>query len=101
MTEHTAPADGGASTGRRASRGSAGRGVLLFLRDVVVIVAAALIVFGATRFDVLAARWREAFGSPPPPREAPPAPRPTAAQGFKPHAAPVHKPAFHRSGKRH
>ncbi|GAA1737991.1 signal peptidase I [Microcella frigidaquae] len=44
MTEHTAPADGGASTGRRASRGSAGRGVLLFLRDVVVIVAAALVI---------------------------------------------------------
>lgn len=68
---------------------------------LLVIAAAALIVFGATRFDVLAARWREVFGDPPPPHDAPPAPRWTAAQGLRPHAAPVHKPAFHRSGKRH
>mgnify|MGYP002777222456 FL=1 len=44
MTEQTATAEGGAHTARRSSRRSAGRGVLLFVRDVVVIVAAALVI---------------------------------------------------------
>lgn len=44
MTEQIAPAEGGAHTARRSSRQSARRGVLLFLRDVVVIVVAALVI---------------------------------------------------------
>lgn len=68
---------------------------------LLLIAAAVLIVFGATRFDLLAARWREAFGDPPPPHDAPPAPRWTPSPGLRPHDAPVHKPAFHRSGRRH
>lgn len=68
---------------------------------LLLIAAVVLIAFGAVRFDLLAARWREVFGDPPPPHDAPPAPRWTPAQGFKPHDAPVHKPAFHRSGRRH
>jgi hypothetical protein len=68
---------------------------------LLLIAAIVLIVVGATRFDLLAARWRDVFGEPPPPHDAPPAPRWTPAQGFKPHDAPVHKPAFHRSGRRH
>lgn len=68
---------------------------------LLLIAAVVLIAFGATRFDLLAARWREVFGNPPPPHDAPPAPRWTPAQGFQPHEAPMHKPAFHRSGRRH
>lgn len=68
---------------------------------LLVLVAAALIVFGAVRFDVLAARWRGMFGGSPPPHDAPPSPRWNPAPGFKPHDAPAHKPAFHRSGRRH
>lgn len=50
MTEHTTPAAGGASTAASSASASAkppvsrGRSVLLFLRDVVVIVAAALVI---------------------------------------------------------
>jgi len=44
MTEQNPPAVSGASTASAASRPSAGRSVLLFLRDVVVIVAAALVI---------------------------------------------------------
>jgi signal peptidase I len=44
MTEQNPPAASGASTAGNASRPSAGRSVLLFLRDVVVIVAAALVI---------------------------------------------------------
>lgn len=68
---------------------------------LLLIAAVAVIGFGAVRFDLLAARWREAFRGPPPPHDAPPAPRRTATDGFRPHDAPVHKPAFHRSGRRH
>jgi len=68
---------------------------------LLLIVAVACIAFGAVRFDLLAARWRDAFKGPPPPPHAPPAPRRTAATGLRPHEAPVHKPAFHRSGHRH
>ncbi|MEO6279914.1 hypothetical protein [Roseateles sp.] len=67
---------------------------------LLLIAAIVLIVVGATRFDLLAARWRDAFGEPPP-HDAPPAPRWTPAQGLKHHEAPVQKPAFHRSGRRH
>lgn len=69
---------------------------------LLVLAAAALIVFGAVRFDVLALRWRDIRRpNPPEPRDAPPARRWTAAHGPQPHAAPIHRPAFHRSGKRH
>lgn len=44
MTEHSATAVGGASTAGSRPPRSAGRSVLLFLRDVVVIVAAALLI---------------------------------------------------------
>jgi hypothetical protein len=43
---------------------------------LLLIVAAILIVLGAVRFDVIAARWRELFigtprpGDPPPPKMA-------------------------------
>lgn len=43
---------------------------------LLLIVAAALIVFGAVRFDMIVARWRELFigspkpGQPPPPKMA-------------------------------
>ena len=68
---------------------------------LVLVVVVALIAFGAVRFDLLAASWREAFKGPPPPHDAPPAPHWTESTGFRPHDAPVHKPAFHRSGHRH
>lgn len=44
MTEQNPPAVSGASTAGTTTRPSAGRSVLLFLRDVVVIVAAALVI---------------------------------------------------------
>lgn len=68
---------------------------------LVLMVLVALIAFGAVRFDLLASQWREAFKSPPPPRDAPPAPTWTPASGLRPHDAPIHKPAYHRSGRRH
>lgn len=68
---------------------------------LLLIVVAALIVVGATRFDLLAARWRELLGNAPAVRDAPPAAPAPQSQGFRPHDAPVHKPAFHRSGRRH
>jgi hypothetical protein len=68
---------------------------------LLLIAAIVLIIAGATRFDLLAARWRDAFGEPPQPHDAPPGPRWSSVQGFQPHESPVHKPAFHRSGRRH
>lgn len=68
---------------------------------LLVLAAAALIVFGALRLDLLTLRWRDLFNAPPPPRDAPPGPRVTPAMGLRPRNAPVHKPAFHRSGRRH
>lgn len=44
MTEHNAIAAGGASTASSSPARSRGHGVLLFLRDVVIIVAAALVI---------------------------------------------------------
>ena len=74
----------------------------LTLTWLLLLAAAVLILFGAVRFDLLSARWREVMGrESPPPHDAPPAPRWTATQGFQPHDAPVHKPAFHRTGRRH
>lgn len=68
---------------------------------LVLVVVVALIAFGAVRFDLLVASWREAFKGPPTPHDAPPAPHLTPATGLRPHEGPVHKPAFHRSGRRH
>lgn len=72
---------------------------------LLLILAVALIALGALRFDVLVARWRELVGRPsgmgkvPPPDLAvePPPDNP----GPRAHAAPPHKPDFHRSGRRH
>lgn len=70
-------------------------GVLLLL--VVVGIALALV-----RFDVLVARWRELTAPTADVRQPPPEHpvRPTHA-GMHPHAGPSHRPAIHRSGKRH
>ncbi|MFG6414521.1 hypothetical protein ACG02S_11510 [Roseateles sp. DC23W] len=68
---------------------------------LLVLAAAVLMLFSAVRFDLLAARWRDILRTPPPPRDAPPAPRSLPVPRFQPHDAPVHKPAFHRSGRRH
>ncbi|MBV8033954.1 hypothetical protein [Roseateles sp.] len=72
---------------------------------LLLILAIALIVLGALRFDVLVARWRELTDRPPGMGEAPPpgptAERPPGNPGLHPHAAPPQKPDFHRSGRRH
>ncbi len=68
---------------------------------LLVIAAAALIVFGAVRFDLLAARWHDLFATPRVPHDAPPSPRRSPGPALRRHEAPVHKPAFHRSGRRH
>ncbi|WP_457417708.1 hypothetical protein [Roseateles sp. P5_E7] len=69
---------------------------------LLLIAAAVLIVVGAMRFDLLSITWRSVIGSAPkPPHNAPPAPRWRPVSGFQPHDAPAHKPAFHRSGRRH
>lgn len=68
---------------------------------MLLILAAALIVIGALRFDVLVARWRELISAAPTVREPPPAKPAAPNPGLRPHAAPPQKPAFHRSGKRH
>ncbi|MFT7776149.1 hypothetical protein [Roseateles sp.] len=72
---------------------------------LLLILAVALIALGALRFDVLLARWRELTGRQPGVGGAPP-PDPAAERqpgntGLRPHAAPTHKPDFHRSGRRH
>ncbi|MDG0856822.1 hypothetical protein [Roseateles puraquae] len=69
---------------------------------LLLIAAAALLVIGALRWDLLVARWRELTGFDRQPAEAPPAlDRVPGNPGLRPHAAPVHKPGFHRSGRRH
>jgi hypothetical protein len=68
---------------------------------LVLVVVVALLAFGAVRFDLLVARWRDVFKGPPPPHDAPPAPRWTSTTGLHPHEGPARKPAFHRSGRRH
>lgn len=71
---------------------------------LLLILAIALIALGALRYDLLVARWRELMGRPPA-GQAPPSPPGAAAQpqgsGARAHADVVHKPGFHRSGKRH
>ncbi|MCE4555683.1 hypothetical protein [Pelomonas cellulosilytica] len=71
---------------------------------LLLILAVALAALGALRFDVLVARWRELMGQPPAGQAPPvtPAAQPTPqGTGAHAHAAPVHKPDFHRSGRRH
>lgn len=70
---------------------------------LLLILAVALIALGALRFDVLVARWRELTGRPRNPAGLPPAAaeRTAGNPGLHPHAAPAHKPDFHRSGRRH
>ncbi|MCE4540165.1 hypothetical protein LXT12_23205 [Pelomonas sp. P7] len=70
---------------------------------LLLIAVAVLILAGAVRFDWLALRWRELLRRASPPDDGmPPPPRGSAGTGFKPHdAPPPHRPAFHRSGRRH
>ena len=69
---------------------------------LLLIAAAALLVIGALRWDLLVARWRELTGFDRQPAEAPPAlDRVPGNPGLRTHAAPVHKPGLHRSGRRH
>ena len=72
---------------------------------MLLILAVALFVLGALRFDLIATRWRELMGRPDHLGDAPPdgplvetLPLNT---GLHPHAAPANKPGFHRSGHRH
>jgi hypothetical protein len=70
---------------------------------LLLIAAAVLIVVGAVRFDLLSITLRNVIGSAhSPPHNAPPSPRRRPVSGLQPHDdAPAHKPAFHRSGRRH
>ena len=72
---------------------------------LLLILAVALIALGALRWDMLVARWRELVGSPrtgvEPPPAGPVVETLPAHAGLQPHTAPVHKPGFHRSGRRH
>lgn len=69
---------------------------------LLLILAVALLVLGALRFDVLVARWRELFGASPATPRPPPGNTPTPDNpGLRPHDAPPNKPNFHRSGRRH
>jgi hypothetical protein len=69
---------------------------------LLLIGAVALLVTGALRWDVLVARWRELTDAQ---RRAPQPPPAvdgvTGHPGLHPHAAPIHKPAYRRSGRRH
>ena len=71
----------------------------------LLILAVALFVLGALRFDLIVARWRELMGRPGNPGDTPPdgplvetLPPNT---GLRPHDAPTAKPGCHRSGHRH
>lgn len=72
---------------------------------LLLILAVALFVLGAMRFDLIAARWRELMGRPRNAGDVPPAGPLTEEvppnTGLHPHTAPAHKPDFHRSGRRH
>lgn len=72
---------------------------------LLLILAVALFVLGALRFDMLVARWRELMGRSRNAGEVPPADpavdQPPGNPGLHPHATPAHKPDFHRSGRRH
>jgi hypothetical protein len=71
---------------------------------LLLILAVVLVALGTLRLDVLLARWRELMGqapagqAPPPTQATEPVPHGTGPQA---HAEPVHKPGFHRSGRRH
>ncbi|PZP27888.1 MAG: hypothetical protein DI603_20545 [Roseateles depolymerans] len=69
---------------------------------LLLILAVALIVYSALRFDVLIARWRELTRPGGDARDGPPATATPPATGMRPHEAPPgHKPDYHRSGRRH
>ncbi|MFT7722385.1 MAG: hypothetical protein QM788_06100 [Roseateles sp.] len=69
---------------------------------LLLILAVALLALGALRFDVLLARWRQFFGTPPTPPRPPAGSTPVPDHpGAHPHEAPPRKPGFHRSGRRH
>lgn len=69
---------------------------------LLLIAVVAVFVIGALRFDLLAARWRELMAPRQEAQASPPAvDRVHAHTGLQPHAAPAHKPDFHRSGRRH
>ncbi|RTL34651.1 MAG: hypothetical protein EKK53_25640 [Burkholderiales bacterium] len=69
---------------------------------LLLIAAVALLVIGALRWDLLVARWRELATPRPGTPQAPSAVDHRADHaGLHPHAAPVHKPALRRSGRRH
>lgn len=67
---------------------------------MLVLLAVALIVIGAMRWEVFAARWRQLMGGPPPVRQPPPEPPGPPDAGMHPHAAPPRKREIHRSGRR-
>ena len=69
---------------------------------LLLIGAVALLVIGALRWDLLVARWRELTAPRQATPQAPPAvDRITGHVGLHPHPAPIHKPAYRRSGRRH
>lgn len=72
---------------------------------LLLILAVALLVLGALRFDVLVARWRELTkrnqGLANAPPTGPEVERLPENPGMHPHATPPHKADYHRSGRRH
>jgi len=68
----------------------------------LLILALALVVLGAVRFDVLRERWRELTRPQGlPPAESPLARAPAADEPLPPASARPAKPELHRSGHRH
>ena len=68
---------------------------------LLLIGAVTLLAVGALRWDLLVARWREFTAARRAVPLAPPAvDRVTGHTGLHPHPAPVHKPAYRRSGRR-
>jgi hypothetical protein len=69
---------------------------------LLLIAVAVLILAGAVRFDWLVLRWRDLLRRGVPADETVPPPRGSAGTGFRPNDPPQpHRPAFHRSGRRH
>ncbi len=69
---------------------------------LLLILAVVLLALGVLRWDMLVARWRELFGAPTAPPQAPHGDAPSPDNpGLHPHTAPPRKPDFHRSGRRH
>jgi len=74
---------------------------LTWLLLILAVALIALGALGALRFDVLVARWRELVGKPAiAPDAGPVVDQVPGNPGLHPHAAPAHKPGFHRSGRR-